>query len=109
MATAQSGAVDPMNATSNTVEQIASTATRVKRTEAEGTNPPEIKPDGIYTLPQIQAAANVSRPTLYRWRNGGGLKEIRVGNVVRIRGKDFLQFLERYSTKEESDENTRSK
>lgn len=80
------------------IEQIAAASVRVNEAKADANSVLEIKPDGIYRLEQIQKAAHISRPTLYRWRNGGGLKVVRVGNVVRIRGTDFYEFLSRYGT-----------
>ena len=60
---------------------------------------PEGKPEKLYTLVEIQAAAGVSRPTLYRWRHEHGLKMVQVGGCVRIREQDWLEFLSRYGSK----------
>ena len=77
-----------MSTTTNTMEQIASTASRVKETER------------LLTLKQIEELGGVSRPTVYRWRHEHGLKMVRVGGCVRVRESDWLRFLERYVTQD---------
>lgn len=52
----------------------------------------------LLTLKEIEQLAGVSRPTVYRWRNGGGLRVVRVGHVTRVRESDWQRFLERYVT-----------
>jgi excisionase family DNA binding protein len=70
-----------MNTATNTAEQIAATSARLKATER------------LLTLKEIQDAAGVSRPTLYRWRHEHGLKMVRVGGCVRVRESDWLAWL----------------
>jgi excisionase family DNA binding protein len=76
-----------MNGSTTTVEQLTpATPARTKTTER------------LLTLKEIQDAAGVSRPTLYRWRHEHGLKMVRVGGCVRVRESDWLAWLEKHST-----------
>jgi excisionase family DNA binding protein len=73
------------------VEEIASTAARVKAAAAQST-------ERLLTLQEIQRAANVSRVTVYRWTHERGLRTIRVGGCVRVRESDWLTWLAEHST-----------
>jgi excisionase family DNA binding protein len=47
------------------------------------------------TLGDVQRMFQISRPTLYRWRNGGGLPVRRIGNVVRVPADRLREWAEK--------------
>ena len=89
-----------MNAATNRVEQIASTAARVNTAEIAAA-----KPEKLHTLAEIQAAANFSRSTLYRLRHGGGLRTITIAGLVRVRERDWQAWLDKNATAQEGGDN----
>jgi excisionase family DNA binding protein len=61
-------------------------------------NTPTPQTERLLTLKEIQlAGGNVSRATVYRWRQEHGLRMVRVGGCVRVREGDWLAFLERHT------------
>lgn len=47
-----------------------------------------------YTITQAAEAANVSRPTMYRWMQLEGFPAVKIGGCVRIPIKAFERWLE---------------
>jgi len=47
----------------------------------------------FYTLGEVIKILKVSRTTLWRWRNEGGLRMVRIHGVVRVRKSDLNSFL----------------
>ena len=48
-----------------------------------------------YTFSQAAAAANISRPTLYKWSHLEGFPIVRIGGSPRIPVRAFERWLER--------------
>jgi hypothetical protein len=56
-----------------------------------------MNPEGkIWTLTEIQKDYQVSRATVWRWRNDHGLKVIQIGGIVRVKDSDLQDFLMRH-------------
>jgi excisionase family DNA binding protein len=51
------------------------------------------------TTEEAMKIANVSRPTLHRWKQAGIVPSIKFGKSVRYPKKEFLETLTRKSTK----------
>ncbi len=47
----------------------------------------------FYTLAEVLKILNVSRTTLWRWRNERGLRMVRIQGVIRVRKSDLNSFL----------------
>jgi predicted DNA-binding transcriptional regulator AlpA len=52
----------------------------------------------LLTLKEIQEIAKTSRTTVWRWTQQHGLKTIRIAGCVRVRERDWLEWLEKHST-----------
>lgn len=54
--------------------------------------------DRFLKLKDVQNLLGVSRATVWRWQAEHGLKVVRVGVVVRVRGSDLEAFLKRHES-----------
>ena len=47
----------------------------------------------FYTIEDVMGMFEVSRGTVYNWRNAGDIKFVKIGNTVRIPAKSLKKYL----------------
>lgn len=59
----------------------------------------ESEDETFLTTEEAMKIANVSRPTLHRWKQAGIVPSVKLGKSVRYPKKEFIEALTRKSTK----------
>jgi len=57
-------------------------------------SPPEIRPNAVYTLPEICQILKISDATVRRWLKNGQIRSAKVGRAYRVLGSQLLDALQ---------------